>query len=578
MNKAYGPDGMSPKFIKMGGNCLVKPLTKLFNLSLSIGKFPSIWKQANVLPLYKKGDKHLRNNYRPVSLLCILGKILERVVYKHVFNHFRDNFLISIYQSGFLPNSSTVTQLTELYHKFCEAVSNGKEIRIVFLDISKAFDRVWHKGLIFKLQKWGISGKLLEWFKSYLKDRIQRVCLNGQFSSWANIDAGVPQGSVLGPLLFLVFINDITHIIKHCKIRLFADDTCLYIEVDNHINSADLINEDLKSIENWSKAWLVSFSAPKTESMVIGYKPNQNAHPDIFLHDIPIVRVTKHKHVGLWLESNLWWHYHIDEISTKASKRLNILNYFKYKLNRSRLESIYLTFIRPVMEYSSVVWAGAHQRDLDILDKIQIRAMQIVTGCTRGTSHKLLYKETGWLSLNERRNVATLKLFYQCVNNNVPSYLSNILPMQRKNIGRYNLRNANDYAEPKCRLLCHVRSFLPRAIKLWNALGEEIRNKSSLTSFSIAINPHNYLFRKHSRWRKFISSLGSRKYAVVQARLRTGCSKLNHDLAVNLKVQNSKACSCGSPSETVFHYFFVCPNYVESRIVLFSTIFYWKKT
>ena len=152
-NKSYGPDGISPKFIKLADNTLVKPLTKLYNLSLSSGQVPMLWKKANVVPLHKKDSKHNRSNYRPVSLLSILGKILERIVFKHVYNHFKDNFLISMWQSGFLPGSSTVTQLIELYNTFCTAVSSNKEIRIVFLDISKAFDRVWHQGLLFKLKK-----------------------------------------------------------------------------------------------------------------------------------------------------------------------------------------------------------------------------------------------------------------------------------------------------------------------------------------------------------------------------------------------------------------------------------------
>ena len=152
-----------------------------------------------------------------------------------------------------------------MYNSFCAAVSNNKEIRIVFLDISKAFDGVWHRGLLFKLQKLGICGPLLSWLEDYLGDRFQRVLINGQHSNWNKINAGVPQGSVLGPLLFLVFINDITYVIKHCQIRIFADDTCLFITVDNRNEAARLINEDLQAIEIWAEQWLVRFSTPKTE-------------------------------------------------------------------------------------------------------------------------------------------------------------------------------------------------------------------------------------------------------------------------------------------------------------------------
>jgi hypothetical protein len=169
---------------------------------------------------------------------------MENLVLSALFDYFRRNFLISVWQSGFIPGPSTVTHLVEMYHNFCRAVSDGKEIRIVFCDVSRAFDRVWHRGLIFKLEKCGISGSLLAWLTNYIQDPYQRVVINGQFSSWSLIQAGVPQGSVLGPLLFLIFINDITHIVKHCHIRMFADDTSLFIEVDDRVSAAEHLESD----------------------------------------------------------------------------------------------------------------------------------------------------------------------------------------------------------------------------------------------------------------------------------------------------------------------------------------------
>ena len=170
--------------------------------------------------------------------------------------------MITQYQSGFLPGVSTVSQLTELYHSFCQALSKKDEVRVVFLDISKAFDKVWHKGLIFKLRQTGVSGGLLNWFSNYLHDRQQRVIINGQCSDWGHISVGVPQGSVLGPLLFLIYINDLSKIIQSSQIRMFADDTGLFVTNKDRKLAQVTLNRDLDLISNWAHQWLVTFSPP----------------------------------------------------------------------------------------------------------------------------------------------------------------------------------------------------------------------------------------------------------------------------------------------------------------------------
>ena len=196
--------------------------------------------------------------------------------------------------------------MIEIYDEFRKAVDKGKEIRVVFLDISKAFDRVWHAGLLEKLKGAGIRGRLLLWLKNYLTDRQQRVTINGAKSPWGKILAGVPQGSVLGPLLFLIFINDITHVIRRCKIRLFADDTCLFVEVDEPDKVAEILNQDLHQIQEWADKWLVSFSPPKTEELLISNKAPR-AHPPLYLNNERITTVKHHKHLGIYLSDNLSW-------------------------------------------------------------------------------------------------------------------------------------------------------------------------------------------------------------------------------------------------------------------------------
>ena len=204
IGKASGPDSINNRLLKELAQPLTPPLKDLFNYSLAIGKVPSIWKQANVSPIYKKDDPSVVSNYRPISLLSTVGKLLERIVHKHIFNLFQEHHIITTLQSGFVPGDSTINQLVDIYNTFCKALDDGKEVRAIFCDISKAFDRVWRKGLIYKLKTVGISGSVLRWFTDYLDNRKQRVVLPGACSNWSSVIVGVPQGSILGPLLFLL--------------------------------------------------------------------------------------------------------------------------------------------------------------------------------------------------------------------------------------------------------------------------------------------------------------------------------------------------------------------------------------
>ena len=249
--KACGCDGISNKIIRFCCEGLYKPFTSLINTSF---RHPSAWKLANVLPLFKKDDRQLKTNYRPVSLLSSLSKICEKVALFHLFNFLSKIGFFYRFQSGFRPGDSTVMQLVYIVHKIYEALEEGSEMRAVFLDISKAFDRVWHRGLIARLRSIGIEGSLLNWFVSYLSCRKQRVIIEGVHSDWCNIETGVPQGSVLGPLLFLININDLpTTITSNCF--LFADDCFLLEKVQSPGDCAAKLNHDLRSIPDM---WLVS--------------------------------------------------------------------------------------------------------------------------------------------------------------------------------------------------------------------------------------------------------------------------------------------------------------------------------
>ena len=237
LGKSAGPDAINNCVLKEIAQSLSFPLSDLFSFSLTSGKVPLIWKEANVTPIFKKYDPSVVSYYTPISLLSTVGKVLEKIVHKHLFNFIRENNILTTLQSGFIPGDSTVNQLVDRYNTFCHSHDEGKEVRAVFCDISKAFDRVWHRGLLHKLESAGISGSLLSWFKDYLNDRKQRVVLPGSASSWVFIKAGLLPGSILGPFPFLIYIYDTVDDIHSC-IRLFANDTSLYINVDNSISAA----------------------------------------------------------------------------------------------------------------------------------------------------------------------------------------------------------------------------------------------------------------------------------------------------------------------------------------------------
>ena len=244
VGKASSPNALSNRILREIASEISFPFCSLFNQSLRTGIVPTSYKEANVCPVPKTGDLSKVSKYRSISLLNSEAKLFEKLILKYLFNHFRDNHLLSSLRSGFLPGDSTVNQLTYVYNTFSEALDCGKEIRAVFCNISKAFDRVWHAGLLHKLETNGVTEEVLNWFTNYLMDRKQRVVLPGVTSDWAFKKAGVPQGSILGPILFLLYLNDIVTDIGS-NIRLFADDTSLYIIVENPVAAAECLNIDL---------------------------------------------------------------------------------------------------------------------------------------------------------------------------------------------------------------------------------------------------------------------------------------------------------------------------------------------
>lgn len=555
-SKASGPDYIHPLLLKKSADILCYPLCNYFNLLLENSKFPSSWKLANVTPVHKKDDASNICNYRPISLLSILGKVFERCVYKYLNNYLIEYNLITDFQSGFRQGDSAVNQLLHISNDIGKALDQGKEIRAVFCDISKAFDRVWHQGLLHKLKSIGVGGKLLLWFKSYLENRTQKVVLNnGISSSVKELKAGVPQGSILGPLLFTIFINDIVFSIQS-NIRLFADDTSLYIIVDNPTDASDTINSDLQKIAEWANTWLVSFNPNKTESMIISRKTSIPFHPMLYMNNIPIIEVDNHKHLGIYFSSDGSWNFHINTIKSKAICRLNLLRKLKFQLDRRSLEKMYFTFIRPLLEYADIVWDNMTEDLKDQIENINLDAARIITGATKLASKNLLYRETGWETLDQRRKQHRLIQFYKMYHGLTPDYLKDLITFRNDELHSYSTRSSQNLNTVLCRTNFYFKSFLPQTIRDWNELPIEIRN-ASITIFrkfiNNSVNIPCYFF------------YGQRLSQIYHTRLRLKCSSLKQDL-YNKNLVTDPKCSCGD-IETTKHYLLECKNYDHIRSI-----------
>ena len=297
-----------------------------------------------------------------MSLLPICGKILERLVLNEILKFFLGNRLISFSQSGFKPGDSCINQLLSITHEIYSSFDEGLEVRSIFLDIAKAFDKVWHDGIIFKLTQNGISGNLLNLLRDFLNERKQRVILNGQFSTWKNVSAGVPQGSILGPLLFLIYINDLTEGLS-TNAKLFADDTSLFSVIHDIQTSANNLNKDLERISNWATQWKMNFNPDTTkqaQEVIFSRKLEKTVHPPLLFNNASVTRTSSQKHLGIILDNQLKFDDHIKVVFRKISKTIGLLRKLHNFLPRAALITIYKGFIRHHLDYVDILCDQAY--------------------------------------------------------------------------------------------------------------------------------------------------------------------------------------------------------------------------
>ena len=549
--KAHGVDDISIAILKMCPQEIAIPLKMIFEKAIDTGNYPQLWKEANVQPIHKKNSRQLVENYRPISLLCISGKIFEKLIFDSMYTFLNSNSLISKNQSGFRPGDSAINQLLSITTEIYEAFENYDEVRAVFLDISKAFDKVWHRGLIHKLKKCGINEKLIVLLENYLTNRIQRVVLNGQASDWEKINSGVPQGSVLGPLLFLIYINDLTDGISS-NMKLFADDSSLFSRVQNISATHDQLVSDLNKITDWAFQWKMKFNPDITKQaieVIFSSKYKKESHPPLNFNDIPVARKSSTKHLGVILDERLSFREHVKEAIEKAKKGLALMRFLAKYVSSSILEKTYFMYVRPHLDYGDVIYHDQNKDMMNLLESLQYRAGLIITNCWKGTNKLKLYEELGWESLSQRRTSRRLTLYYKILNDYTPPYLkSHIKPFVGNMTNR--LRN----------------SFFPFCASKWESINADMKNSGSVPEFKSKYK------KEYAPQKRGYFSINDKYGIRLLTKLRVGLSDLReHRFRHNFK-NCSPICKCEIGDESTEHFLARCPLYTNLRNNLLENI------
>ena len=398
-------------------------LAKLFNKCLKESCFPDCWKVSLVVPVFKNvGERSTAKNYRPVCLLSVVSKVFKKLVNNRIVDHLEKCGLFSDFQYGFRSSRSTADLLTFVSDRIARTFNRSGATRAVAFDISKAFDRVWHAGLLHKLKSYGISGQIFGLISSFLSNRRLRVVPDGKSSKEYPVNAGVPQGSILGPTLFLLYINDDPDDVI-CNIAIYADDTTLYSKCDQasdlwQLELASELESDLRDTVDWGRKWLVNFNAVKTQLVLFDWSKNTGAI-DVKMDGSVLEEKTSFKMLGLTFSSKLDWGSYIVSIVSTASKKIGASIHSMKFLSPEVALYLYKSTIRPFMEYCCHIWAGAPSCYLELLDKLQKRICRTVGPSVAASLEPLAH----------HRNVASSSLFYRYYFGRCSSELAQLVPL-----------------------------------------------------------------------------------------------------------------------------------------------------
>ena len=478
VNKAPGPDKIPNRILKYCATEIAQILQVIFNQSLTSGNLPDDWLTANIMPIFKKGNRSSPLNYRPISLTAVCCKILEHIIYHHIMEHLSQYQIIHNYQHGFRQGYSAESQLITVTEDILYAMDHKLQTDFILLDFQKAFDTVPHQRLLSKLSSYGIQNETYSWINSWLTRRKQRVIVNGSASAWTPVKSGVPQGTVLGPLMFLIYINDIGDRVSS-NLWLFADDCILYRTVTSLEDSKQL-QCDLDSISEWSRLWQMNFNIRKC-TVLQCYRMSSPILANYSLAGQILECVKEHSYLGIILDQQMTFTSHINYIVSKAAKVLNFLKRNLHKCSTSTKATAYVSLVRPILEYASSVWDPYQYNKIYIIDRIQRRAARwSLCNYDRYSSVTLMQHQLSWQNLQQHRKIARLLLLYKALYDHIALQIP---PYYTLSYSNTRANHQFSFIHPSTRTNFYMYSFYPKTIKQWNSLSSDMASAQSPAEF-----------------------------------------------------------------------------------------------
>lgn len=469
---------VSIKIVLDNWNIIGKNMLNIINKSLETGVFPENWKYSMITPIEKINKTNKCEEFRPINTLKTCEKILEKIIKEQLENYMEINNLLSKYQSGFRKKYSCETTVNYVINKW-KYIDTKNKIMAVFLDLKRAFETIDRELLIQKLYMYGIRENELQWFKSYLTNRKQITKVNGVKSDETDNEFGVPQGSILGALLFIIYINDMPNILEKCEIVMYADDTLIYAKGDTEEQCTDKLTHDMNNINNWLKMNKLKLNESKTKIMEI----NMNCNVIFKINNETIEKVKQIKYLGFVIDKELKFKQHVEYICKKIGKKIGFFKRVRNKISVTTAINMYNTIIKPHFEFgSTILYTCCTTTQLERLQKLQNKAMRAILKCNRYTPIQTMLDTLKWLNIQQRLALNTLNFVQKMKMGNAPDYLIG----QLNYVGEmqpYNLRNAEDFRLQRVTTTAMQRSLFFKGLKLYNMLPNYIKTERNINIF-----------------------------------------------------------------------------------------------